>query len=109
MMKASEYSSNGISPIYAYRRVNEALALKPDIIMLAVDSLDVQQDINPELLATETDRAGILHRVSTHYHQIRSSTNSEYKLSISSPPASRASTYEVRFQRTPSGALSPRK
>jgi hypothetical protein len=41
----------GSEPIYAYQRVDEALALKPDAVMLAVAPFDIQQDIDPQLLA----------------------------------------------------------
>jgi hypothetical protein len=42
----------GSEPIYAYQRVDEALALKPDAVMLAIAPFDIQQDIDPRLLAT---------------------------------------------------------
>jgi len=46
----------GCTPIYSYRRIDEALALKPDAIVLAIAPFDVQQDIDPQLLAMRKSR-----------------------------------------------------
>jgi hypothetical protein len=41
----------GLSPIYAYRRVQEALSLKPDLILYVVTPFDLEQKILPAELA----------------------------------------------------------
>jgi hypothetical protein len=38
-------------PIYAYRRVEEALALKPDVVLYVVGPWDIEQKIDPKDLA----------------------------------------------------------
>lgn len=41
----------GLSPIYTYRRVPEALALKPDVVLYLLAPFDLEQRIDPTALA----------------------------------------------------------
>ena len=41
----------GSSPIYAYRRVQEALALQPDVVLYLLAPFDLEQRIDPKELA----------------------------------------------------------
>jgi GDSL-like Lipase/Acylhydrolase family len=47
----------GSSPIYAYRRVREALALKPDVVLYLLAPFDLEQRIDPKELAARNDPA----------------------------------------------------
>jgi hypothetical protein len=50
------------SPIYAYRRVQDALTLKPDVVLFLLAPFDLEQQIDPKALAERDDPA---HRVVT--------------------------------------------
>lgn len=43
------------SPIFVYRRLTEALSLKPDIVLFVLTPYDLEQTINPEDLAARDD------------------------------------------------------
>ncbi len=43
------------SPLYAYRRVDEALALKPDVVLMLLAPFDIEQQIDPKELAARND------------------------------------------------------
>jgi hypothetical protein len=43
------------SPIFVYRRLNEALALKPDVVLFVLTPFDLEQKINPAQLAERND------------------------------------------------------
>lgn len=45
----------GFTPIYAYRRLDEALRIHPDVVMLAVTSFDIEHPIDPEVLASRKE------------------------------------------------------
>jgi hypothetical protein len=47
----------GASPLYAYRSVDEAIALKPDVIVLLLAPFDLEQQIDPKALAARNDPA----------------------------------------------------
>jgi len=47
----------GSSPIYAYRRVQEALALQPDVVLYLLAPFDLEQRIDPRELAARNDPA----------------------------------------------------
>ncbi|MBV9083328.1 MAG: SGNH/GDSL hydrolase family protein, partial [Acidobacteriaceae bacterium] len=53
--------AEGAAPIYSYRRLEEALALKPDIVIMAINPWDVEQQIDPKLMAMRGDRRSIDH------------------------------------------------
>lgn len=46
-------------PIYSYRHLPEALALHPDAVVLVVNPWDLEQDVDPKLLALRDDPAPI--------------------------------------------------
>lgn len=41
----------GFTPLYAYRRLSEALALQPDLVMLTITPLDVERDPGAKVIA----------------------------------------------------------
>jgi len=43
------------SPIYVYRRLNEALSLKPDIVLFVLTPFDLEQRMDPQQLAKRND------------------------------------------------------
>jgi hypothetical protein len=43
------------SPIFVYRRLREALALKPDVVLFVLTPFDLEQRIDPEELAARND------------------------------------------------------
>lgn len=43
------------SPIFVYRRLNEALALKPDVVLFVLTPFDLEQKINPAQLAERNE------------------------------------------------------
>jgi GDSL-like Lipase/Acylhydrolase family len=43
------------SPIYVYRRLKEALSLKPDIVLFVLTPFDLEQHMDPEQLAHRND------------------------------------------------------
>jgi len=47
----------GSSPIYAYRRVHEALALQPDVVLYLIAPFDLEQRIDPKELAERNNPA----------------------------------------------------
>ena len=47
--------TEGAAPIYSYRRLREALALKPDLVVMAINPWDVEQQIDPKLMAMRKD------------------------------------------------------
>jgi hypothetical protein len=44
-----------VSPLYCYRRLGEALALQPDLIVYAITPFDVEQNMDPAALAHRND------------------------------------------------------
>jgi hypothetical protein len=58
----------GSSPIYAYRRVQEALALQPDIVVYLIAPFDLEQRIDPEELAERNNstRTGLQAKPAVH-------------------------------------------
>ncbi|MBV9302375.1 MAG: SGNH/GDSL hydrolase family protein [Acidobacteriaceae bacterium] len=46
----------GSTPLHAYRRLDEALAMHPDIVMLVLTAFDIEHPIDPEVLASRKTR-----------------------------------------------------
>jgi len=47
----------GSSPLYTYRRIDEALALKPDLVLMLLAPFDIEQQIDPHELAARNEAA----------------------------------------------------
>ena len=54
------------SPIYAYRRVEEVLKLKPDVVLFLLAPFDIEQQIDPQVLAHRNDPEQILAPSAVH-------------------------------------------
>ena len=50
-VEVENLGADGCPPIYSYRHVDEALRLKPDAIVMPLNPWDIEQDIDPKLLA----------------------------------------------------------
>jgi hypothetical protein len=47
----------GSSPLFTYRRIDEALALKPDLVLMPLAPFDIEQQIDPQELAARNEAA----------------------------------------------------
>lgn len=56
----------GSSPIYAYRRVDEVLKLKPDAVLFLLAPFDIEQQIDPQVLAERNDPERVLATNAVH-------------------------------------------
>jgi hypothetical protein len=56
----------GSSPIYAYRRVDEVLKLKPDVVLFLLAPFDLEQQIDPKELAERNDPARVIAASAVH-------------------------------------------
>jgi hypothetical protein len=54
-----DLGADGCPPIYTYRHIDEALRLKPDAIILPINPWDIEQDVDPRLLAVRSQRVAI--------------------------------------------------
>ena len=54
-VEVQNLAAEGCPPIYSYRHVNEALKLRPDAIVMPLNPWDIEQDIDPKLLARRSD------------------------------------------------------
>ncbi len=58
----------GSSPVYVYRRLKEALALKPDVIIYSLGPFDLEQQIDPVELAERNQPSRTLPREAVHWN-----------------------------------------
>jgi hypothetical protein len=66
-VEVENFGFQNLSPLHCYRRLNEALSLKPDLIIYTVSPFDLDQQMDPVQLAHRNDKTGTFTRPATHF------------------------------------------